>query len=105
MIAPEIILEKYWGYNQFLPNQEEIIHSVLLGKDTIALLPTGGGKSICFQIPALATEGICIVVSPLVALMNDQVKALKQRDIKALALTGSLKPNDLQVLKQKLQCK
>jgi len=92
------ILEKYWGYSNFLPMQEEVITSVLNGKDSIALLPTGGGKSVCFQIPALANDGICIVISPLVALMNDQVNALKKKGIKALAITGGLKFQELNIL-------
>lgn len=78
--------------------QEEIINSVIQGKDTVALLPTGGGKSLCFQVPALALEGICIVVSPLVALMGDQVNALKERGIKALKLTGGISFDELNTL-------
>ncbi|WGF92486.1 RecQ family ATP-dependent DNA helicase [Aequorivita marisscotiae] len=92
------ILTKYWGYTSFKAMQEEIIASVLNGKDTVALLPTGGGKSLCFQVPALAMEGICIVVSPLVALMGDQVNALKERGIKALKLTGGINFNELNTL-------
>lgn len=92
------ILTKYWGYTSFKPKQEEIIQSVLNGRDTVALLPTGGGKSLCFQVPAMAMEGICVVVSPLVALMNDQVNALKERGIKAIQLSGGISFNDLNTL-------
>ncbi|MCB0467093.1 MAG: RecQ family ATP-dependent DNA helicase [Aequorivita sp.] len=92
------ILTKYWGYTSFKPMQEEIINSVMNGKDTVALLPTGGGKSLCFQVPALAMEGICIVVSPLVALMGDQVNALRERGIKALNLKGGISFDELNTL-------
>ncbi|MEM9261935.1 MAG: DEAD/DEAH box helicase, partial [Bacteroidota bacterium] len=83
MTAPIDILRKYWGYPNFRPLQEDIIQSVLEGQDTLALLPTGGGKSICFQVPALVQEGVCLVVSPLIALMKDQVQQLQQRGIRA----------------------
>lgn len=92
------ILERYWGFSSFRPSQEEIITSVLNGKDTFALLPTGGGKSLCYQLPALVSEGICIVVSPLVALMNDQVNALKDKGIKAMHLSGGISHRELDVL-------
>ncbi|NNK83478.1 MAG: RecQ family ATP-dependent DNA helicase [Flavobacteriaceae bacterium] len=95
MQHPIEILERYWNFTNFKPLQEEIINSVLEGNDTFALLPTGGGKSICFQIPALAKEGICIVVSPLIALMKDQVQALSQKDIKAMALTSEYGYSDI----------
>ncbi|MES2780731.1 MAG: ATP-dependent DNA helicase RecQ [Bacteroidota bacterium] len=84
------ILKQYWGYEEFRPLQQDIIESVLSGKDTLALLPTGGGKSICFQVPAMAKEGLCIVVSPLIALMKDQVENLKKRDIKAVAIYSGM---------------
>lgn len=90
MSSPEQILKEYWGYSSFRSLQREIIEQVLQKKDVIALLPTGGGKSICFQVPALVNPGICIVVSPLVALMNDQVSALQAKGIKAMALTGGI---------------
>lgn len=92
---PIEVLERHWNYTSFRPLQEEIINSVLANEDTFALLPTGGGKSICFQVPALMKEGICIVVSPLIALMKDQVNTLKQKGIKAIALTSGMSYKDL----------
>ena len=90
MSTPESILKQYWGFDTFRAQQREIIQEVIDGKDTLALLPTGGGKSICFQIPALCNDGICIVVSPLIALMKDQVENLKKRGIEAIALTSGM---------------
>jgi len=95
---PLEILQSFWGFSSFRPKQEEIIQSVMDGRDTVALLPTGGGKSICFQIPALAQDGICIVVSPLVALMTDQVNQLRRRGIKAMAITGGISFDELRTL-------
>lgn len=89
------ILQDYWGYEHFRPLQEEIIESILSGKDTLAVLPTGGGKSICFQVPALATEGICLVISPLIALMKDQVENLKKRSIPALLIHSGMQRADV----------
>ena len=89
------ILKQFWGYDDFRGSQKQIISTVLSGQDVLALMPTGGGKSICYQVSALAKDGICIVVSPLVALIQDQVSQLKKRGIKAIALTGGIPPNDL----------
>lgn len=89
------ILQKYWQHNTFRSLQKEIIDSVLSGQDTFALMPTGGGKSICFQVPALIEEGICLVISPLVALMKDQVANLQNRGIKAIALTGGIRSEEM----------
>ena len=89
------ILQKYWKHDQFRSLQNEIIDSVVSGKDTLAILPTGGGKSICFQVPAMMKEGICLVISPLVALMKDQVANLQARDIKAIALTGGIRSEEM----------
>ena len=89
------ILQKYWKHDKFRSLQKEIIDSVLSGQDTFALMPTGGGKSICFQIPALMNDGICLVISPLVALMKDQVANLQKRNIKAIALTGGIRSEEM----------
>ncbi len=91
------LLLKYWGHKSFRPMQEEIINAALDGKDTLALLPTGGGKSICFQIPAMAKEGICIVVSPLIALMKDQVENLTKRNIKAVAIYSGMTKREIDI--------
>ena len=76
------ILQKYWGFTSFRPLQEEIIRCVAAGKDTLALMPTGGGKSLTFQVPALAKDGICLVITPLIALMKEQVSRLNSLSIK-----------------------
>jgi len=91
------ILQGFWGYSKFRPLQEDIIQSVLQGKDTLALMPTGGGKSLTFQVPAMAMEGICLVVTPLIALMKDQVDRLEKRGIKALAIHSGLNRHELSV--------
>lgn len=90
MQTPQQILKQYWNFDDFRGNQESIIQSVLDGKDTLALLPTGGGKSICFQVPALTKEGLCLVISPLIALMKDQVENLQKKNIAAIALHSGL---------------
>lgn len=98
METPITILRTYWKHNQFRPLQEEIIQSVLAGNDTLALLPTGGGKSVCFQVPALLLEGICIVITPLIALMDDQVDQLKKRNILAAAIHSGMSRGAIDVL-------
>ncbi len=90
-------LKKHWGYDSFRPLQQDIIESVLSNKDTLALLPTGGGKSICFQIPGLVIGGTCLVVSPLIALMNDQVQNLKNKGISAVAITSSMNLKEIDI--------
>lgn len=84
------ILREYWKYDSFRPLQREIINSILEKKDTLAILPTGGGKSICFQVPALASEGLCLVISPLIALMKDQVENLRKKGITALSIFSGM---------------
>ncbi|MFK5880545.1 MAG: ATP-dependent DNA helicase RecQ [Flavobacteriaceae bacterium] len=103
METPIEILKNHWGHDSFRHSQEEIINAVLNGNDILALLPTGGGKSVCFQIPTLVNDGICIVISPLIALMNDQVKNLNNRNIKAIALTSKLTQDEVIVAFDNLQ--
>jgi len=91
------LLSRYWGHESFRPLQEDIINSVLSGKDTLALMPTGGGKSITFQLPSLASEGLCIVISPLVALMRDQVIRLKSMEIKAQAIHSGMTREEIDI--------
>lgn len=95
-MTPEQTLKQYFGYDQFRPLQKDIVQSVLDGKPTIALLPTGGGKSLCFQVPALMLEGVCVVVTPLIALMKDQVENLMKRDIQAVALYSGMKRKEIE---------
>ncbi|NVO18201.1 MAG: RecQ family ATP-dependent DNA helicase [Bacteroidetes bacterium] len=98
---PKEILKKYWNYDSFRPLQEEIIQSVLAGKDTLALLPTGGGKSICFQVPALCQEGLCLVITPLVALMSDQVENLKKRGVPAVEIHSGMHAREIRYAYEK----
>jgi ATP-dependent DNA helicase RecQ len=91
------ILQKYWGHATFRDRQDAIINAVLESKDVLALLPTGGGKSICYQVPALQKEGVCVVISPLIALMHDQVANLKRRGIKAIAITSGMSKKQIDI--------
>ena len=89
------LLKQYWGYDSFRGIQEEIINSISENKDTLGLMPTGGGKSITFQVPALAKDGLCLVITPLIALMKDQVQNLRKRGIKALSIYSGMSRQDI----------
>ncbi len=94
-MKPLDILKQYWGYDSFRGIQSDIIESILAGKDTLGLMPTGGGKSICFQVPALMLEGLCLVVTPLISLMKDQVQQLKNRGVRAEAVYSGMMRDDI----------
>lgn len=97
MATPLEILKQYWKYDQFRPLQEEIVQAVLDQGKVLALLPTGGGKSVCFQVPALCLEGVCLVISPLIALMKDQVEQLRSRGIKAVAVYSGMTAKEIDI--------
>ena len=99
------LLLDFWGYESFRPLQEEIIDQILQKKDVLALLPTGGGKSICYQLPALLLDGLCIVVSPLIALMKDQIDLLRKKNIPAEMINSSLAKKDIDRIKKNLKKK
>jgi ATP-dependent DNA helicase RecQ len=96
-MTPVEILQEYWGYESFRSKQEEIVNAALDQRDVLALLPTGGGKSICFQVPAMMREGIAIVVTPLIALMKDQVQNLNDRGIKALCVNAGMSRREVEL--------
>jgi ATP-dependent DNA helicase RecQ len=96
--TPHSILKKYWNHDRFRPLQEDIVNAVLAEKDVLALLPTGGGKSVCFQVPAMLRAGICIVVTPLIALMKDQVEQLRSRGIEAVAVYSAMSREQIDIL-------
>ncbi len=91
------ILKKYWGYDSFRPLQEDIVDGIIYGQDTLAILPTGGGKSICFQVPGMALDGLTLVISPLIALMHDQVEQLMSRNIKAQVITSTMSYREIDI--------
>ena len=95
MVKPLEVLQKYWHHDSFIEPQDKIISSVIAKKNTVVILPTGGGKSICYQIPALLNEGVCLVISPLIALMTDQINNLKNKGIKALSVTSALSQDEI----------
>lgn len=97
-MKPVEVLQQYWGYDQFRPLQEEIVNSAIEGHDVLALLPTGGGKSICYQVPGLAMDGLTLVISPLIALMRDQVQQLQNRKIKANAIYSGLNRREIDIV-------
>ena len=97
-MKPVDVLKEYWGYDSFRPKQLDIIQTALDGKDVLAILPTGGGKSVCFQVPAMMRPGIALVVTPLIALMKDQVQNLNDRGIKALCVNAGMGRREVELV-------
>ena len=91
-------LKRWWGFDSFRPVQERIIRDVMSGRDTLALMPTGGGKSLTYQVPAMTSDGLCIVVTPLIALMKDQVDRLRKRGISASAIHSGMSPRQIDIV-------
>ncbi len=96
-MSPQEVLKTYWGYESFRPMQEEIVRQALEGRDVLAILPTGGGKSVCFQVPAMMRDGIALVITPLIALMKDQVQNLQARGIKAIAVHAGMNRHEVEL--------
>src|SRR5579862_9878115 len=95
-LSPHQLLETHFGFREFLEGQEGVVNAIIEGHDALVIMPTGGGKSLCYQLPALALEGITVVVSPLIALMKDQVDSLVKRGISATFINSSLSPADIE---------
>ena len=89
------VLKRHWNVSEFRPGQKEAITAILDAKDCLVVLPTGGGKSLCYQLPALTKPGLCVVISPLIALMSDQVESLKKKGVRAMNLSGPMREDDL----------
>ena len=96
-MTPQEVLKTYWGYDSFRPMQEEIVREAVAGRDVLAILPTGGGKSVCFQVPAMMKDGLALVVTPLIALMKDQVQNLQARGIKAMAIHAGMNRREVEL--------
>ena len=92
---PAEVLKEYWGFDGFRPMQEEIINAAIEGKDVLAIMPTGGGKSVCFQVPGLMSEGLTLVITPLIALMKDQVQNLENKGVRALSIHAGMSRHEV----------
>ncbi|MBP0968721.1 MAG: DEAD/DEAH box helicase, partial [Oscillospiraceae bacterium] len=94
-MSPADVLKEYWGYDGFRPMQEEVISAAVEGKDVLAIMPTGGGKSVCFQVPGLMAEGVTLVITPLIALMKDQVQNLEEKGIRAFSVHAGMSRHEV----------